>query len=173
MKQLLAFVAATVIVFTAIYVFLLWRNQSANRVLNTAAGHIIYQTSDVAIGVQPRTNGPNKVTLLKFSMEGGWSSAGTSQWFTNPQSTKYADITLIQNLSSGSPDSYWLCAAQKNAKLTSIELYHASSPRQSETLEFHHGGIIEPVMVPSNTIIRGFIDKQMVFSYALQGPASK
>ena len=97
-------------------------------------------------------------------MEGGWSIAGTNPWLETPNASKYTRVTLIANQSSGSTSSVWLCALQNDPKLTAIQIYRPDAPSKSDTFDFHHGGIVEPVIVTNGMILRGFEGNRLVFS---------
>ncbi|MCL6548687.1 MAG: hypothetical protein K6T30_07235, partial [Alicyclobacillus sp.] len=135
-RQLIAFVAAGVIVFTGIDVFILWRNQSAERVMGLGAGQLVYQTADLAIGVtaesprRPNASGQaaggsgagpdagaladEKVTLLRFTPDGGWVIAGSGHWLSNPAVANHALVAVIPSNSVGVMGGGWLCAVQKD-----------------------------------------------------------
>ncbi|MBX5437398.1 MAG: hypothetical protein IRZ33_09285 [Alicyclobacillaceae bacterium] len=157
-RQLIAFVAAGVIVFTGIDVFILWRNQSAERVMNLGAGHVVYQTADLAIGEDP-ANG--RVTVLRFTPDGGWVIAGSGRWLPDPAVRRHALVAVIPSNAIGGG---WLCAVQKDTRVTSIQIIDTEHPQRSQTFDFHRGGIAEPLAVDSPLLIRGEAGGHTAFS---------
>lgn len=171
--QFIALMAAAVMVMTAIYIYVLWRNQSPDRVMHLGAGHILYRTSAMAIG----SSGPERpnvpITLLRFSPEGGWVSAGTGQWMAIPSSKPLVELAFIPNNAVELAGAAWFCAVQTSAQITAIELINPAQPNRPSTFDFHHGGIIEPVLVDQAATIRGLHNGHTVFSVRVSLPVFK
>ena len=163
--QFLAFLTAGVVVFTGVYIAILWRNQSPQRVLQSGAGQLIYKTPDMALGVKTNPDHTQTVTLLHFSPDAGWVITGTGQWLTTSDQARYAKVTLIRNRTVGPAGAMWLCAVQSDPKLTSLELVQSGKAGNPDTYDFHSGGIIEPVIVTPNTTIEGVEGKSTVLSF--------
>ena len=152
-RQLIAFVAAGVIVFTSLDVFIVWRNQSADRVMKTKDGQVLYQTSDYAVGTLQQ--GQTAVaTVLRLSPDGGWSLEGSGPWLNPTQTEPFGRVAVIRNLSSGPINAYWLCAVEDNNALTSVQLYNVDTHQIEEQFDFHRGGIVEPVAIHTGTTLR-------------------
>lgn len=153
-KQVIAFVAAGVIVFTGIDVFIVWRNQSAQRVMMTQDGNLVYQTTDYAIGSVNR-GGTLQATILRMSPDGGWSLEGSGPWLDAAKTASYGQFAILRNLSSGPAiGAYWLCAVVHDHALTSVQLYNTETHRVEDEYTFHRGGVIEPIMIHPGTELR-------------------
>ena len=161
-KQVIAFVAAAVVVFTVVDIGILWRNQYAARVFDLGNRHLIYQASGMALGVD--TAGSTDISLLRYTPDGGWVIESAGRWISSPTVHHYADMTLIVNHSAGAGNAWWLCAVRRSAQLTAVQLYRPGDPTHSETYTFHHGGIIEPVLLAPGTVVRGLVGHQVVFT---------
>lgn len=164
-RQLIAFLAAAVIVFTGLYIVILWRNQSATRVLALGAGKLLYQTADFAIGVAHQNAGKTTaITLLRFSPDGGWVTAGSGRWIAAPAVKTYAKVMLLPDESDGPAGGVWFCALRASRTLTAIQLFDPAHPRATQTFSFHNGGVIEPAIVSPTTVVRGLNNQRILFT---------
>lgn len=152
-RHIIAFVAAGVIVFTALDLWVVWRNQSADRVMQTRNGQVLYQNTDYAVG--NLYEGQTSVaTLLYLSPDGGWSLEASGPWLDAEEVAPYGEVAIIRSLSSGPMNAFWLCVVGRSEQFTSIEMYNTTSKRIEEHYDLHHGGLIEPVSVNPGSELR-------------------
>lgn len=171
-RQLIAFVAAGVIVFTAVDVWIVWRNQSADRVMKTQNGQVLYQSNDYAIGTLHK-NQTDVATVLHLSPDGGWALEGSAAWLSPTVTATYGQFAIIPSLSSdSSAGSYWLCAVSHNPTLTTIQLYNNRTHKMEEQYDLHHGGLIEPVMIHAGTELRLVSGQQIVLTVPIPAAPS-
>lgn len=169
-RQFIALLAASVIVFTLIYVIMLWRNQSPERVVAMASGHVVYQSPDFSLGVTPVNHGQSqRVTLLRYSPEGGWVAAGTGHWLSNPSVKRWSKVLILPDESNGPAGAMWFAAVRINPHLSAIQLLNPGHPNLTQTFSFHGGGIIEPAIINPSTVIRGFSGTRVVFRICWPG----
>lgn len=164
--QVVAFLAAGLMVCTAYYVFILWRNFSPERVFNMQSGHMLYHTNDFAIG----SMGGRHVTLLRFTPDGGWVIAGNANWLNAKGVNRYAEVALVPENSVGPMGTTWLCVVRSDPQIDQIELYDPRHPKNSDTFSFHGNGIVEPVTVSATSTLIGLHGNQVLFKITPGAP---
>jgi len=147
---------------------ILWRNQSADRVMYTRAGEVIYRTTDFTIG-ELKSGSNTTVTLLRFTPDGGWVIAGSGHWLQT-DSPMSAKLTLIANNSTGPLGALWLCAVQSDhtqsaQTISAIQLYDRNQRVNEQTYEFHNGGIVEPIVFTPTTELRLIAGSRVVYTF--------
>ncbi|MCL6626558.1 hypothetical protein [Alicyclobacillus shizuokensis] len=157
--QLLSFVAALVVVGGGVYTFVLWRNQSPERVLATGAGHLLYQTSTMAVG-EIRKGSEEEATLLRYSRDGGWIIEAEGKWI---RPSARAKLVLLPNRSYGLTGGYWLCAVRRDDRLVRLRVIERADSHSAQDFPFHGDGIIEPVELDGPAQILGYSEKGQVF----------
>ncbi|WP_026960784.1 hypothetical protein [Alicyclobacillus herbarius] len=160
--QVLAFLAACVIVVTGIYVFVLWHNQSPERVLAAKSGHVLYQTSTMAMG-DIQHGSQKQAVLLRFSRDGGWVVEGKGAWLRTPAAGSIR-LAVLPNTSYGFSDAYWLCVSRENHKVTRLQLVDVTGKHAPQTFIFHESGIIEPVQIEGPVRIQVYSGQDLLFT---------
>ncbi|GGJ01947.1 hypothetical protein GCM10010885_08960 [Alicyclobacillus cellulosilyticus] len=188
-RHLLAFLAAVLIVSTAIYMYVLWRNHAPQQVMDAAAGHIVYQAAGMAIGISrapaaaagrihaepgqvpaaagqaEAMTGATRVMLLRYTADGGWVVAGQGRAVSvraNPGSGAKVQLALIPNTAVGLAGAYWLCAWAPRG-IDAMAVVNPAHPRATDMFRFHAGGIIEPVSLFPDTLLEGRQGSRTVF----------